>query len=213
MGCAPLKSRWCMVIAVAVLFATCPTFAADPEPVPPEPEQLVAKDNIDALHGTFLAVMKQAEELGFDGRLSALTGVVEGSFDLEFMALKTIGVRRKQLETEDQTRWIASFGNFLLSNYARRFDGWSGQTFETLLEEEAPRSTMVVRTRLIRPGDEDVKLDYRLRPTDSGWRIIDIYSNGTVSELALRRSEFAALFKDVGLDLLIASVDEKAARR
>ena len=215
MDCAPLKCRWCMVIAVAVLLAACPTFAAEPEPVKPElvQTQPVPKDTIDSLHGAFLNVMKQAEELGFDGRLSALTGVVEDSFDLEFMALKTIGARRKQLEAKEQARWVTSFGNFLLSNYARRFDGWSGQTFESLSVEEAPRGTMVVRTRLLRPGDEDVKLDYRLRPTDSGWRIIDIYSNGTVSELALRRSEFAALFKDVGLDLLIASVDAKAGRR
>jgi len=72
---------------------------------------------------------------------------------------------------------------------------------------------MLLHTRLIRPGDKDVKLDYRLRPTKSGWRIIDIYSNGNVSELALRHAEFSALFKDVGLDQLIASVDEKAARR
>ena len=172
-----------------------------------------ASDTIDAMHSAFLDVMKQATELGFDGRLNKLTPIVEQSFDLEFMALKTIGEGRKQLGAEQRARWVASFSKFLLSNYARRFDGFSGQSFETLREEPAPRRTVVVQTRLLRPNDKDVKLDYRLRPTASGWRIIDIYSNGNVSEVALRLSEFSSLFKKVGLDGLIASVDEKAGRR
>ena len=198
------------VVAAAVLVVACQAFGAAP---PATAVKATASDTIDALHGTFLDVMKQATELGFDGRLKALTHVVEQSFDLEFMALKTIGEGRKQLSPEERARWVASFSKFLLSNYARRFDGFSGQSFETLKEEPAPRRTVVVQTRLLRPNDEDVKLDYRLRPTESGWRIIDIYSNGNVSEVALRLSEFSSLFKKVGLDGLIASVNEKADRR
>ena len=208
MGRGPLKSSWRAVLAMAMSLAVCPAFAAEPDAVKP-----TAVETIHLLHSAFLDVMKRASELGFDGRLNELTGTVEDSFDLEFMALKTIGEGRKGLGESERARWIASFKGFLLSNYARRFDGWSGQSFENVSEDPAPRNTVVVRTRLLRPNKEDVKLDYRLRPTASGWRIIDIYSNGNVSELALRRSEFSKLFKQVGLDQLIASVDEKAARR
>ena len=227
-ACGPWKVFRRSVFAAAMLVAVCPPLAAEParaqrdgtraettppESTPPESAKPAATDTVNALHGTFLDVMKRADELGFDGRFAELSSVIEGTFDLEFMALKTIGEGRKQLGELDRARWVASFGKFLLANYARRFDGWSGQSFESLVEEPAPRNTVVVRTRLIRPNDDDVKLDYRLRPTGSGWRIIDIYSNGNVSELALRRSEFSSLFREVGLDQLIASVDAKAARR
>ena len=55
-------------------------------------------------------------------------------------------------------------------------------------------------------GTEDGRFDW-------DWRVIDIYSNGNVSELALRRSEFANRFKQEGIDKLIASVDKQASKR
>ena len=50
----------------------------------------------------------------------------------------------------------------------------------------------------------------RLRKTDeSGWQIIDVYLDGTVSELALRRSEYSALIKREGFQALLAKLDER----
>ena len=59
------------------------------------------------------------------------------------------------------------------------------------------------------PGSEDVVLNYRLRKTRDGWRIIDIYLKGTVSELALRRSDFSSTLKQKGFGELAAAVDRK----
>jgi phospholipid transport system substrate-binding protein len=44
---------------------------------------------------------------------------------------------------------------------------------------------------------------------DGGWRIVDIYLNGTVSELALRRSEYSALIQREGFKALLAKLDER----
>ena len=67
----------------------------------------------------------------------------------------------------------------------------------------------MVRTQLVRPGDEDVQLNYRLRAVDGEWRIIDIYLNGTVSELALRRSEYSSVLKREGFEKLISTLHAK----
>jgi phospholipid transport system substrate-binding protein len=56
-----------------------------------------------------------------------------------------------------------------------------------------------------------VQLDYRLRSGPDGWRIIDVFMNGTVSELALRRSEYSAVLDRDGFDGLIAALDGKIA--
>jgi phospholipid transport system substrate-binding protein len=50
-----------------------------------------------------------------------------------------------------------------------------------------------------------------MRSTEAGWRIIDIYYNGTVSELALRRADYAAVLKKDGFEALLASVNQKIA--
>jgi phospholipid transport system substrate-binding protein len=75
--------------------------------------------------------------------------------------------------------------------------------------EPATYGTVLVHTRLDEPNDEGVALDYRLRMVDGQWRIIDIYLNGTVSELALRRSEYSALIQREGFEALLAKLDER----
>jgi len=70
---------------------------------------------------------------------------------------------------------------------------------------------VLVRTHLDVPNEEGVELNYRLRDADGSWRIIDIYLNGTVSELALRRSEYTALVQREGFKALLAKLDERIA--
>lgn len=79
----------------------------------------------------------------------------------------------------------------------------------TLGEEPATNDTRVVLTRLIIPNDDDVHLNYRLREVDGEWKIIDIYLNGTVSELALRRSEYSAVLQREGFKKLLDTLDDK----
>jgi NAD(P)-dependent dehydrogenase (short-subunit alcohol dehydrogenase family) len=49
-----------------------------------------------------------------------------------------------------------------------------------------------------------------MRRDGEGWRISDIYLDGAISEVATRRSEFAAILKNDGIDGLIAALNRKA---
>jgi phospholipid transport system substrate-binding protein len=69
----------------------------------------------------------------------------------------------------------------------------------------------MVRTRIIFVDEDPIELDYRLRNAEGSWRIIDVFMNGTVSELALRRSEYSSVFKRDGFELLLSSLEEKSA--
>ena len=50
-----------------------------------------------------------------------------------------------------------------------------------------------------------------MRTAAAGWRISDVFLSGTVSELALRRSEYGALMRREGFDALLAAVRKKIA--
>ena len=123
--------------------------------------------------------------------------------------MPAVGRHWKTASPEDQKILVQTFIRYSIANYAGRFHGYSGQHFETLAEEPSARGTRLVRTRLVDPKDEDVKLDYRLRATHGEWKIVDVYLNGTVSELALRRSEYSSLIKREGLEALLAALDER----
>ncbi len=168
-----------------------------------------ATEVVGQLHTALLRVMKHAEELGYQGRYDELAPVLERSFNLAYMARKAIGRHWNKLSEEDQRSLVKTFTTLTVANYAGRFEGYSGQDFQTLSEEPAIHDTRVVHTRLVQPGDENIQLDYRLRKSEAGWQIIDVFLNGTVSELALRRSEYSAVIKREGFDALIAAIDEK----
>lgn len=169
----------------------------------PEPVQVV-----EDLHAALLAVMRHADELGYRGRYERLEPVLRRTLDLGFMGSKAAGRQWKHFTPEQQHRWLDVFSRLTLANYAGRFNGYSGQRFETLGSEPAPHDTVLVRTRLT-GGEEDVQLNYRLRKAESGWRVIDIYMHGTVSELALRRAEYSTALERNGLDKVVADVEAK----
>jgi phospholipid transport system substrate-binding protein len=166
---------------------------------------------VEALHAGMIDVMRDSASTTFEARAARLRPLLESSFDLDFMARKSLGRSFDRLSPDEQTRWVEAFHRFMVANYAGRFTGYSGQRFETLGDEPAAQDTVLVRTRLIDPGAEDMDLGYRLRRTPGGWKIIDVYLKGTVSELSLRRSDFTAILDRQGFAALLASVDAKIA--
>ena len=164
---------------------------------------------VEKLHAALIGVMKDAEKLGYDGRYDRLAPVLKETYDTSFMAEKSVGRHWKQATPAEQTELVDTFARFMIANYAGRFDGYSGQSFQTLGEEPSAQETVLVRTRLVEPQGEGVQLNYRLRSVDGTWKIIDVYLNGTVSELALRRSEYASLIKREGWNAVIAALDQR----
>jgi phospholipid transport system substrate-binding protein len=176
--------------------------AADPSP----PVAVV-----ETLHAAMIDVMKSAATTPYEQRATQLQPAIATAFDLDFMARKSLGRRFESLPADDQKRWIETFRRFMVANYAGRFTGYSGQKFDTLGEEPAAQDTVLVRTRLVDPGADDVDLSYRLRQAHGAWQIIDVYLKGTVSELALRRSDFTAILDRQGFAALLTNVDAKIA--
>jgi phospholipid transport system substrate-binding protein len=189
-------------VGMALLLAVVPRASAEGA----APAQVV-----DRLHAALLGVLKDSATLTYDERFARLVPVLRETYDLDFMAEKAVGRRWSTLSDADRQRWSALFARFTTANYAGRFVGYTGQKFETLGEEPAAADTTIVRTRLVNPSDKDVELNYRLRQTPAGWRIIDVYLDGTVSELALRRTEYATVLKRDGFDKLVALLDGKIA--
>jgi phospholipid transport system substrate-binding protein len=169
------------------------------------------QETIEAFHSGLLEIMKHAKELGIQGRIDQLTPLMAKTFDLEFMASKTVGRHWRKLSDEDQERWVETFKQFTCANYAGRFTGFSGEEFITIGAEDAASGTRVILTKIVLPDDDDVQLNYRLIERDGTWKVIDVFLNGTVSELALRRSEYSSTLKREGFASLVQSVEEKIA--
>ena len=200
--------RWLAALFAGVCLAGS-ALAEEEIPAPIPEARASAAETVERLHTGLMKSMKGADELGFQGRFDHLRPVVEETFDLNFMSSKSVGRHWKKLSPEEKEIWLDKFTSFLAANYAGNFNAYDGESFHTLGEEPAKRETLVVLTELRVPSSDDVILNYRLRNTPDGWRIIDIYLKGTVSELALRRSDFSTTLKSKGFPELAAAVDKK----
>lgn len=175
-------------------------------------EDSAARVTIERLDAAYLDVMKNAVKLGYAGRFEKFEPVLSKIFDFAAMARLSVGGRWKDFTPAQQAKLTETFGKLSVATHAGRFIGYSGERFEIVGEEPSTQGTVLVRTRVVIPGKEAVQLDYRLHAgQEEGWRIIDVFMNGTVSELALRRSEYSAVLDRDGFDGLITALDGKIA--
>jgi phospholipid transport system substrate-binding protein len=68
---------------------------------------------------------------------------------------------------------------------------------------------MVVASRLIPSGGDPIRMDYVVRSGAMGWRIVDVLLNGSISRVAVQRSDFRALLSSGGATPLINSLRQK----
>jgi phospholipid transport system substrate-binding protein len=170
-----------------------------------------AKATIQSFDNALIDVMKNAEKLGFKGRYDKLEPVVEKSYDLPLMARISVGPQWASLSPDDQSKIIEAFKKLSVGTYASRFDGYGGEQFQITGDSPLTGGDAKVDTKLTRPHDDPVELDYRLRQTGGDWKIIDVFLSGTISQLANYRSEFSATLRDKGADGLVRLIDDKIA--
>ena len=108
--------------------------------------------------------------------------------------------------------YVKVFTDVTVATYANRFDGYSGETFVTLGTQPGPQNTLLVNTELQRPSDDPVALTYVIFGEGEDARIVDIYLDGSISELARQRSEYQSVMRNSGADALISGLDAKAKR-
>jgi phospholipid transport system substrate-binding protein len=166
-------------------------------------------DTVQGLYDTLLSTMKNGRTLGQSGRFTQLAPVIRRTFDIASMARLSVGPSWANLTEVQRQQVSESFGRYISAIYADRFDSYDGQRLEVTSEQPAPSGVMV-RSQIIKADGEPVKVDYMMRRSDETWLISDIYLDGAISEVATRRSEFATILKNNGIDGLIAALNRKA---
>jgi len=198
-----------MIIAGLVAMAGIAPGIAAPAASSTDPSMVVTN-----LNGSLLAVMQNAQKLGYKGRYAVLEPVVRQVFDVPYMTRIAVGGGWSALSAEQQAQLIDAFGKFITATYASRFDGYSGERFVTDGARPQGDSTLVA-THLIKSDGEPVVLNYLTRQglgQDGHWQVVDVYLTGTISEMATRRSEFASVFRRSGYDGLLQTLQRKVTQ-
>jgi phospholipid transport system substrate-binding protein len=195
----PLRKAVAFAAGLGLSMLSCPLHAASAS----------GGDAVQGLYDALLSTMKNGRILGQSGRFTQLEPVIRRSFDIASMARLSVGPSWASLTEAQRQQMTESYGRYISAIYADRFDSYAGQKLEVTGERSAPSGVMV-KSQIIKANGEPVKVDYLMRQNGDSWLISDIYLDSAISEVATRRSEFAAILKKDGIDGLIAALNRKA---
>lgn len=153
---------------------------------------------VEAFHAALLDSMKRAKESGVRGRYNRLAPAVDAAFDFTAMTQAIVGPDWANLSAADRKSIIDAFRRTTIADYARNFDGYNGEQFVTNPQVQDRGGEKVVSTQMMRSGNAAIPFVYKLDNEHGGWKIDDIFVNGYISQVATKRSEYAATLKSGG---------------
>jgi phospholipid transport system substrate-binding protein len=196
-----MGARSAVALAVVMALAVLPqrTFAASAS----------GSDTVQGLYDTLLSTMKNGRTLGQSGRFVQVEPVVRRSFDIASMARLSVGPSWATMSESQRQQVTDGFARYISAIYADRFDSYSGQKLQVTDEQPAPTG-VIVHSQIVKANGEPVTVDYLMHKNGDTWLISDVYLDGAISEVATRRSEFAAILRNEGIDGLIGALNRKA---
>ncbi|SDD92045.1 ABC transporter substrate-binding protein [Rhodospira trueperi] len=171
-----------------------------------------ATDLIHRYQDALLDVMRRAEALSAVERADVLDEAVRATFDFDRMARAAVGRAWRDADADTQERMAEAFAAYSVAVHADRFDGHSGESFHIDGTAPGPAGTLLVNTHIDRPSKAPVILSYVVTQSGDGPRVVDVLMDGSISEVALRRSEWAAIREREGLSGLIAALKALTGR-
>lgn len=190
------------LFGLALALAPLPSFAqGGPETQP-----------IEALNAGLLQVMTAGHGAPFASRMATLTPIVQKSFDLSLLLQNSVGPARwTSLADAQKAELMDVFTQFTVASYVANFDSANGEKFVIAPETRISGKDIVVQTRIVGSGGETTKLDYVMRETSGAWKVVDVLLDGSISRVAVTRSDFRALLATADALPLITSLRGKVA--
>jgi phospholipid transport system substrate-binding protein len=195
------RRRWLQgALASAGAMLALPRAMADPAAVTP----------IRQLCDTLLVIMKAGHTTPFPKRYETLAPVAERALDLPAILQLSVGPTWSSLPPDQQTTLMTAFRRYTIANYVNSFDNFTGQRFDIQPDTKPlPNGEQLVQTKIVPSSGESHELDYVMRRQGSGWRAVDVLADGSISRVAVQRSDFRRLVARGGAQALIESLNQK----
>jgi len=189
------------IVVVAVLLV--------PSRLPAQSSSL-AVTHIQTYYQQLMPTIQQAGRLSVRERDRRFTPAITSAFDLPTMTRLAVGPTWQKFSPAQQAAVRDAFARFIIADYASQVKDYSGESFavDPKTVPEPRGGGEIVKTKLLQPGGRTVSINYLVR----GGRVIDVYLNGTISDLATRRDEFASIIASGGADALIKRLNDRTQK-
>lgn len=163
---------------------------------------------LKALYDGLVASMKAGSAAPFANRFEKLAPAVDGAFDLETVLKVSVGLRWDGMDADVRDRLFKAFRRFTIATYVANFDKYDGEVFTVLPGFREQGGDRIVATEMA-GGGQKVRLDYVMRGEGDTWRAVDVLLEGTISRVAVQRSDFRKILASGDAPALIANLNRK----
>jgi phospholipid transport system substrate-binding protein len=179
------------------------------------PRRLLALDPaevtapIRALNDGLIAVMRAGKRVPFNDRFRTLAPAIDRAFDLPGILQLSVGPRWSGIDPVQQDTLLKAFRRFTVASYVANFDSYDGERFDIAPSLRASGADQVVGTTIVPAKGDPIRMDYVMRQEGAAWKAVDVLLDGTISRVAVQRSDFRALLAKGGAAALIVSLQAK----
>jgi len=139
----------------------------------------------------------------------AIRQQVNGRFDYEEMARRSVGADWDTQSADKQAAFTAVFRDLLEYTYGNRLASYKNQSI-VFEDAEFKRDKARVQTRVI-DGSKETPVDYRLYQNNQVWMVYDIKIEG-VSLVGTFRQDFKSSLMRDGFDGLLSALKDKVSK-
>jgi phospholipid transport system substrate-binding protein len=164
---------------------------------------------ITALDAALLAIMKAGTATIFTQRFQMLAPSIDSGFNLQEILERSVGPSWSSIPPDQQAALQTVFRTFTIASYVANFATFDGETFELLPELRFLGEERIVQTRLVPQKGTATPIDYVMSASVSGWKVVDVLLNGSISRVAVQRSDFRSLIRTGDASSLIRSLQRK----
>ncbi|HKK29198.1 MAG TPA: ABC transporter substrate-binding protein [Alphaproteobacteria bacterium] len=165
---------------------------------------------INSLADEALGVLSN-QELSSSERQQRLKPLFGKYLDMDFMARFVLGQHWRRLSKEQKEDFTEAFKQYVRNVYASRVGSYSGEELRVEGSRELNEKDTMVSTRVIRPNQPPVAIDWRVRTANDDSAVIDVVVED-VSQLISQREEFNSFLQRNSVDDLITKMRTEAER-
>jgi phospholipid transport system substrate-binding protein len=167
---------------------------------------------VQDLCNSLLEIMRAGQRTPFTQRFQMLAPAIERTFDLPSILQLSVGPTWGSLPSSEQATLLAAFRRYTVANYVNSFDSYNGQRIEVQPETRPlPNGEHVVMTKIFSASGETHEIDYVMRQVGGPWKAVDVLADGSISRVAVQRSDFRRLVMQGGAQALIESLNQKTS--
>ena len=169
-------------------------------------ETLTSK--IEMLQEVLIQISEDSSQVS--DNLNKIKKVVEKVYNNKKMLKIIVGEKKWQkLSDNEKEDLYETFLEYISFSYIKRFSKIENPRFELIKFKRIGEKFNLVETNLIISSEEKIMIHYLFSKVDNDWKIFDVLLEGTISEIATKKSEFKKIIDENGVSSLAKSIKKK----